>query len=119
MNCYEGTILTYNILNSPALIKDTNMHAVTDAPQERINLRLQHSAKRTLERAASFEGKTVSNFILTNALACAEKTIHEHEVMRLNAQDSETFFKALDKPARFNRKLSAALKEYEQRVVSK
>jgi uncharacterized protein (DUF1778 family) len=94
------------------------MHAVIDTSQERINLRLQHSAKRALERAASFEGKTVSNFILTSALARAEKTIHEHEVMRLNAQDAETFFKALNKPVRFNKALTAAFTEYEQRVVS-
>jgi uncharacterized protein (DUF1778 family) len=39
--------------------------------------------------------------------------------MRLNAQDSETFFKALDKPVRLNKKLSATLKEYEQRVIGK
>lgn len=44
-----------------------------------------------LERAASFEGKTVSSFILTSAMARAEKTIQEHEVMRLNARDSEAF----------------------------
>ncbi|GHU26763.1 (2Fe-2S)-binding protein [Betaproteobacteria bacterium] len=48
----------------------------------------------------------------------AGKTIHEHEVMRLNAQDSETFFTALDQPARFNKKLTTALKEHEQRVIS-
>jgi len=52
------------------------MSAATDTKQDRINLRLKHSAKKMLERAASFEGKTVSNFILTSALARAEKTIH-------------------------------------------
>ncbi|GHU09923.1 hypothetical protein AGMMS50225_12110 [Betaproteobacteria bacterium] len=94
------------------------MHVATDAQQDRINLRLQHGAKRALERAASFEGKTVSNFILSSALASAEKTIREHDVMRLNAQDSEAFFDALDKPVRFNKKLLAAFGEYEQRVTS-
>ncbi|TVQ73740.1 MAG: DUF1778 domain-containing protein [Oceanospirillales bacterium] len=95
------------------------MNIDTDAKQERINLRLKHSAKRALERAASFEGKTVSNFILTSALAHAEKTIHEHEVMSLNSQDSETFFNALDKPYRFNKKLATAFEEHELRVISK
>jgi len=95
------------------------MSAATDTKQDRINLRLKHSAKKMLERAASFEGKTVSNFILTSALARAEKTIHEHEVMSLNARDSEAFFNALTKPVRFNRKLTAAFEEHEQRVTSK
>lgn len=92
------------------------MDVATDTKQDRINLRLKHSAKKALERAAGFEGKTVSNFILTSALAHAEKTIHEHEVMRLNSRDSEAFFNALVRPVRFNKKLAAAFGEYEQRV---
>jgi len=95
------------------------MNGATDAKQERINLRLKHGAKRVLERAASFEGKTVSNFILTSALAHAEKTIQAHEVMRLNSQDAEAFFNALDKPIRFNKKLAAAFVEHDQRVTNK
>jgi uncharacterized protein (DUF1778 family) len=95
------------------------MSTATDTKQERINLRLKHSAKKALERAASFEGKTVSNFILASALAHAEKTIHEHEIMSLNSRDSEAFFQALDKPIRFNNKLIAAFEEHEQRVTSK
>lgn len=95
------------------------MSAATDTKQDRINLRLKHSAKQALERAAGFEGKTVSNFILTSALAHAEKTIHEHEVMSLNNRDSEAFFNALAKPIRFNKKLAAAFEEHDQRVTSK
>ncbi|KER04648.1 DUF1778 domain-containing protein [Photorhabdus temperata] len=95
------------------------MNTVIDIKQDRINLRLKPGAKKALERAASFEGKTVSNFILTCALAHAEKTIHEHEVMNLNNQDSETFFNALVKPIHFNNKLAAALAEHNQRVSHK
>ena len=95
------------------------MNTVTDAKQNRINLRLQHSAKKALERAASFEGKTVSNFILTSALAHAEKTIQEHEAMSLNSRDSEIFFDALSKPIHFNKKLATAFEEHDQRVTGK
>lgn len=86
---------------------------------ERINLRLKQSSKHLLERAASFEGKTVSNFILSSALASAEKAIQEHEVMSLHAQDSESFFNALAAPIRFNRKLTDAFKEHDQRVTKR
>ncbi|MCK5663087.1 MAG: DUF1778 domain-containing protein [Thiotrichaceae bacterium] len=86
---------------------------------ERINLRLKHAAKLTLERAASFEDQTVSKFVLNSALSHAEKTIQEHEVMRLNVKDSETFFNALSEPVKFNRKLLAALNEHEKCVNSK
>lgn len=95
------------------------MPTATENKQERINLRLKRGAKRALERAASFEGKTVSNFILTSALAHAEKTINKHEVMSLNNRDSEAFFNAFVKPVRFNKKLLAAFEEHDQRVTGK
>lgn len=91
----------------------------TAAKNERINLRLNQSAKMLIERAASFEGKTVSSFILSSALAIAERTIHEHESIKLNKQDAERFFAALAKPVRFNTKLTEALLEHDRRVDSK
>ena len=91
----------------------------TQTKDERINLRLKHHAKLMLERAASFEGQTVSKFILNSALNNAEKTIQEHEAMALNTNDSETFFNALATPVQFNSKLATALKEHDQRVTSK
>ena len=95
------------------------MNSAIENKNERINLRLKRSAKSLIERAASFEGQTVSHFILTSALDRAEKTVQMHETMTLNAKNSRTFFKALAAPVRFNRNLTAALEEHDQRVVSK
>ena len=95
------------------------MDAATQNKNERINLRLKSSAKNLIERAASFEGKPVSHYILTSALEQAEKTFQEHEIMTLNAKNSRIFFEALAAPVRFNRKLAAALEEHDLRVVSK
>ena len=95
------------------------MDAAIQNKNERINLRLKSSAKSLIERAASFEGQTVSRFILTSALEQAEKTVQKHETMTLNAKNSKIFFEALAAPARFNLNLAAALEEHDQRVVSK
>lgn len=95
------------------------MISTTETKDERINLRLKQQAKLILERAASFEGQTVSKFILNSALSRAEQTIQEHEVMTLNAQDSETFFNALATPVTFNNNLMNALHEHDLRVTSK
>ncbi len=95
------------------------MTSTVAAKSERINLRLKESSKTILERAARFEGKTVSSFILNSALAHAEETIHQHESMKLNAQDSEAFFNALSQPVQFNENLLDAMKEHERRVISK
>lgn len=95
------------------------MDAATQNKNERINLRVKSSAKDLIVRAAGFEGKTVSHFILTSALKCAEKTVQEHQRMALNAKDSKIFFDALAAPVRFNRKLTEAFEEYDKRVITK
>jgi uncharacterized protein (DUF1778 family) len=97
-------------------MRDKIMSTRPQSKDERINLRLKHSAKKILERAASFEGQTVSKFVLSSALARAEKTVQEHQAMMLNAGEAEAFFDALSAPVRFNKKLSSALDEYRHRV---
>lgn len=94
------------------------MTATAISKTQRINLRLNDDAKHTIERAASFEGKTVSKFILASALASAEQTIQNHETMTLSMLNAETFFNALSKPVKLNAKLFAALNEHDQRVVT-
>ena len=91
----------------------------TTAQNERINLRLKQTAKTLIERAATFEGKTVSSFILSSALASAEKTIQQHESITLNEQDAQRFFDALANPTAFNQELTEALMEHDRRVESK
>jgi uncharacterized protein (DUF1778 family) len=86
---------------------------------ERINLRLNSSAKSVLERAAGFEGKTVSSFILNCAIEKAEEIVRKHETMTLNTKNSKAFLEALSAPAGFNKKLSDTLKEHGDRVTSK
>lgn len=84
---------------------------------ERINLRLEQSVKSLLERAASFEGKTISKFILNSALTHAEETISKHETMLLNAKDANAFIDALSQPVKYNAYLLDALKEHDKRVT--
>jgi len=86
---------------------------------ERLNLRLNPAAKRRIEQAASFEGKTVSNFIVSSALATAERTIREHETMVLSRRDAEIFLDAIVNPPRPNAKLRKALEEHRRRVVTR
>lgn len=86
--------------------------------QDRINLRLRRQVKERLERAASFEGKTLSSFILSSAVARAEQTIQHHESIALNAQESQAFIQALTQPVTFNNALTAALKDHDQTVTS-
>ena len=95
------------------------MDAATQSKNERINLRMKSSAKRLIDLAAGFEGKTISHFILTSALKSAEQTVQEHQEMILNAENSKAFFDALSAPVRFNQKLTTAFEEHDKRVIIK
>ena len=112
----KGTILTF-VCSSARAIRDKIIGTLPQSKDERIDLTLKHSAKKFLERAAGFEGQTVSKFVLSSALARVEKTVQEHEAMILNAREAEAFFEALSAPVRFNKKLSSALDEYRHRIT--
>ncbi len=95
------------------------MPRTASTKNERINLRLSGAAKTRLEQAASYEGKTVSGFILATALVRAEETIRKHETMVLSRQDAEAFLDAVLRPPKPNARLREALDEHGRRVVSR
>ncbi|MDE2718207.1 MAG: DUF1778 domain-containing protein [Chloroflexota bacterium] len=86
---------------------------------ERVNLRLPKAAKRRIEQAAAFEGKTVSGFIVSSALANAEKAIQENETMALARRDAKRFFDIIVNPTAPNDNLLTALDEHGKRVASR
>ena len=91
----------------------------TDTRQGRITLRLRQSAKRKIERAASLEGESVSQFVRTSALERADRTLHEHGLVALDPQDFDAFCKALDRPVAFNKALREALALHDKMVESR
>ena len=95
------------------------MARTASAHSERLNLRLDPAAKRRIEQAASFEGKTVSGFIVSSALATAERTIREHEAMVLSRRDAEVFLDAIVNPPGTSAKLRKAFEEHRRRVVAR
>ena len=94
------------------------MTTLTQTKDERINIRLEASAKATLERAAQLEARSVNSFIVASALQVAQKTIHDHEVMELTEADARSFLDALDNVTA-NDRLKAAMAEHKRRVISK
>ena len=95
------------------------MVQTSTARSERMNLRLSQTAKRRIEQAASVEGKTVSAFIVSSALANAERTIDRHETLTLARDNALRFFEALADPPPPNDRLRAALEEHDRRVDSR
>jgi len=84
--------------------------------QERMHIRLDTLSKQKLERAAAYAHKSLSEFVLGQALHAAEALIQEHETLLLNEADWGVFLDALDAPPKPNAKLKLAFAEYKKRV---
>ncbi len=84
--------------------------------QERMHIRLDALSKQKLERAAAYAHKSLSEFVLGQALDAADAIIHEHETLTLNEVDWQVFLDALENPPKPNAKLKQALTEHKKRV---
>jgi uncharacterized protein (DUF1778 family) len=84
--------------------------------QERMHIRLDALSKQKLERAAAYAHKSLSEFVLGQALHAADEVIQEHETIMLDEADWETFLDALGKPPKPNAKLRRAFADHKKRV---
>lgn len=67
---------------------------------DRLEVRLTPRAKSMLKRAADFEEKSVSAFVLDKSLEAAAETLADRREFRLNARQYDAFVAALDAPAK-------------------
>ncbi len=78
---------------------------------EKLDLRLTPQAKRTLYKAASAAGRSVSEFVLESALARAEETLADRRHFGLDAERWEPFMAALEAPPREIPELERLMRE--------
>jgi uncharacterized protein (DUF1778 family) len=83
---------------------------------DRINLRLSPRAKRTIERAAAYADKTLTDFVTEVAIERAEAVVQAHETIALSPEAWDEFCRMLLDPPAPDAKLEAALAEH-ARVV--
>ena len=72
--------------------------------------------KRLLQQAAALSGRTLSEFVVTNAQEAAQRVIDEHEIIRLSRAYQEAFVRAVLEPTAPNERLQRAAQTYRQRV---
>lgn len=85
---------------------------------ERLEARLTVEQKELLQRAASLQGRSLTDFVIDSAQAAALRTVREYEILRLNARDSEAFVTALLDAPEPGERLKAAYGRYRQRADS-
>lgn len=73
---------------------------MTGKRTNRIDLRVQSDAKEALQAAATLRHKSVSEFILDNALGAADEVLADRRYFGLNAEQWEALQAALDAPPR-------------------
>jgi uncharacterized protein (DUF1778 family) len=76
--------------------EEENAMPNAETRNEKIDLRLTSSAKRTLQIAASAAQRSVSEFVLESALARAAETLPDRQKFGLKAEQWRAFQKALD-----------------------
>jgi uncharacterized protein (DUF1778 family) len=89
------------------------------AKTERLEARVPIFLKRIIQRAADLQGRSITDFVIASLDKSARETVRDHEVMRLNAEDSMIFAKALIDPPKPNAALRRAFADHSNRVVMK
>jgi uncharacterized protein (DUF1778 family) len=84
--------------------------------ENRLNIRCDSHARQLLDKAAGYAHVSLSEFVLSNALASAERVVQEHEAITLKAADFSAFLAALDAPAKPNAALKRAFKRHAAQV---
>ena len=79
---------------------------------ERIQIRIDARSYNILQKAASLEYESLSDFIKTASLAKAKKSIELHEKFILSEVDWENFLDNLANPPPLNKNLRKAFKKY-------
>jgi len=89
----------------------------TTAKENRLNIRCDVRARELLNKAATYTHVSISEFVLSNALASAEKVVQAHENITLQPEDFQAFLAALDAPAQPNPALEKAFKRHSEQVA--
>jgi uncharacterized protein (DUF1778 family) len=90
--------------------KGISMTETTTEPKsERVDLRMTPAAKRTLQRAAAVNDKTLTEFVLDSSLTAAFETLADRRVFQLDEVQWAAFMAALDLPPRDNPRLRKLL----------
>jgi len=83
---------------------------------ERLEARVTAEQKRLIERAATLQGRSVTDFVLASLQEAARRAIEDHGRLALSVRDSEAFVEALLKPKPVNGRLRDTVRRYRERT---
>ena len=89
----------------------------TSTKESRLNTRCDMRTRALLDKAATYAHVSLSEFVLSQALATAEKIVQAHENITLPPDDFQAFLDALDTPAAASPALLKAFKRHKEQVL--
>lgn len=84
--------------------------------ESRLNIRCDTHARQLLDKAAGYAHVSVSEFVLSHALASAEQVVQANESITLKLEDFQAFLTALDAPTEPNAALKRAFDRHANQV---
>lgn len=86
--------------------------ANTKARTDRLEARIPAELKALLTRAASLQGRSLTDFVVASASEAARRVIRESEVLALSERDQAAFAEALLNPPAANEELRKAARRF-------
>lgn len=88
---------------------------VKTARSERLEARVSKAQKNLFLRAASLQGRSLTDFMIASVQEAAERALQTHDVLRLSERDRKDFVTALLRPAAPGKVLRQAARRYRER----
>jgi len=85
------------------------------ARSERLEARVSKAQKDLFLRAASLQGRSLTDFMIASVQEAAERALQTHDVLRLSERDRKDFVAALLRPAAPGKTLRRAARRYRER----
>ena len=85
--------------------------------ESRLNIRCDERARELLDKAAGYAHVSVSEFVLTHALASVEQVVRAHEAITPKPKEFQALLAALDAPAKPNAALKRAYRRHAAQVI--
>jgi uncharacterized protein (DUF1778 family) len=95
----------------------TDIDTSEKAPRlERLEARISKAQKTLFLRAATVQGRSLTDFLIASVQEAAERALRTHDVLTLSERDRKIFVAALVKPAAPGKALRQAVKHYKHRT---
>ena len=80
-----------------------------------LNMRVEPTQKKLLEKAAEVTGQSVTSFVLAHAVQAAQRELEEVRSYSLTLKDAQAFMSAVESPTSPNSALKRAFSDYEKK----